>query len=76
MYLHTGIPVDGAVWGGLSGMDLLEELQNWGWYALRLYSPTLHLIFFLCFLLAFEDVSSQCPAPVTVPALCWHVCLL
>lgn len=43
---------------------LLEKVHHWG-----------HPIFCSCFLLAFEDLSSQLHVPVTTPAIHCHVSL-
>lgn len=60
-HLNIWLWVGGPVLGGLGGPALLEEAHHWEW-ALRLYSFTLSIVFSLCFLIVFADVSSQLTA--------------
>lgn len=42
---------------------MLEEVYHWRW-ALRIYSLTPLLVYFLCFRLTVMEVISQLPAPI------------
>lgn len=54
--LEYWMPIDGAVWEGLGGVVLLEEVCHWGW-ALML-KLTRFLVIALCLVLV-SDLNSQ-----------------
>lgn len=67
MHLQPWSPVGGATWGnfwgcGLAGGRALLEM------GLRSYSFTPLAVCLLCFVFEVENVSSQLPAPASVPA--------
>lgn len=69
-HLNTWSPIDGAVWGGLDGVALLEKVPLW---ALRIkgfiYYP---FALSLCFMVSVKGVSSQHPACPTMPTSSRH----
>lgn len=69
--LQTWFPFGGAVWSGLCGIVLLEEVCHYG-KAWILYSCSLIVVVILCFMLAFDYVSSHIFATAVMPASCYY----
>lgn len=67
--LNSWFPVEDAVWGGSGGTALLGEVCHWRWSGEL--QALVSFLFFFCFMLVYEDVTSRFSSLAAMSATEW-----